>query len=368
MVPVMTDAKLKAWWSHRQGLDGSLAGLNPPKVLEKVGWARSVGGAAPYLTLFSRAGLRRAEVDAALAAAEIQELPSARGCTYVLPAMDYSLGLAVGRQFAEAEAKVARKLGVTDDEIARLSEAIRVALRGGPMAPDAIRAAVGDAARSLGPEGVKKGVTTTIPVALGLMQSAGDIRRVPVNGRLDQQRYKYALWEPNPLSGYERRDAESFVELARLFFGWMGCATAAGFQAFSGLGVKASQAAMAPLGLESVTGDYLALPDDRAAFEAFEVPKVPQYALVSNLDAILAELPVHSIVDRGQAVGKWLFDPASGEIVWTASVKVTGALREAVAVTEAYIREDLEDFRSFSLDSPKSRAPRIQALRAEASA
>ena len=368
----MSDAKVKAWWSHRQGLDGSLVGLAPAQILEKVGWARSVGGGAPYLTLFSRAGIRRAEADAALAAVQIHELPSARGCTYVLPRRDYALGLVVGRQFAEGETKVARKLGVTDDEITRLCDAIREALRGGALAPDGIRTAVGDAARSLGPEGVKKGITTTLPVALGMMQVSGDIRRVPVNGRLDQQRYKYALWPENPLTDFQQSEADCFVALARHFFGWTGCATAAGFQTFSGLGVKAAKVAMEPLGLELVMGEYLALPQDRAAFEAFVVPKAPQYSLVSNLDAVTGQMlhgsgekPDHSIMDRGEMVGNWQFDPVAGEIVWTSTVKAPAPLREAVALTEAFIREDLEDFRSFSLDSPKSRVPRIEALRRE---
>ena len=39
------------------------------------------------------------------------------------------------------------------------------------------------------------------------------------------------------------------------------------------------------------------------------------------------------------------------------------ALKQAVAQTEQYVREQLGDARSFSLDSPKSRAPRIAALR-----
>jgi hypothetical protein len=34
-----------------------------------------------------------------------------------------------------------------------------------------------------------------------------------------------------------------------------------------------------------------------------------------------------------------------------------------VARAEQYVREGLGDARSFSLDSPKSRAPRIEALR-----
>lgn len=39
------------------------------------------------------------------------------------------------------------------------------------------------------------------------------------------------------------------------------------------------------------------------------------------------------------------------------------ALEAAVKETEAYVREELGDARSFSLDSPKSRAPKIAALR-----
>jgi hypothetical protein len=48
--------KLRAWWSHRQALDGRLACEAPAAVLEQTGWARSVGGVGPYITLFARAG------------------------------------------------------------------------------------------------------------------------------------------------------------------------------------------------------------------------------------------------------------------------------------------------------------------------
>src|SRR5579862_7454744 len=119
------DPKLRAWWSHRQGLDGSLAGQSAREVLNRTGWSRSVGGASPYLTLFARAGLRRAAVDAELAATQIHELPSARGCTYVVPSDDYALALKVGQGFsAKTEMATARELGVTDAEIAKLKSAV----------------------------------------------------------------------------------------------------------------------------------------------------------------------------------------------------------------------------------------------------
>src|SRR6185295_18829081 len=103
----MDEAKLRAWWSHRQGLDGSLAGRSAAEVLERSGWARSVGGVGPYLSLYSLGGIGREAADAAVAALEIHELPSARGCTYVVPKVDFALALKVGQQFGDAEMKVA---------------------------------------------------------------------------------------------------------------------------------------------------------------------------------------------------------------------------------------------------------------------
>ena len=75
----MNDSLLRAWWAHRQGLDGLLMGKSATTVLTHTGWARSVAGIGPYLTLFSRGGLTRESVDAYVTTAEIHELPAARG-------------------------------------------------------------------------------------------------------------------------------------------------------------------------------------------------------------------------------------------------------------------------------------------------
>src|SRR5262245_6982629 len=98
--------RLRAFWWHRQGLDGSLAGADAAAVLRRSGWARSVGGANPYLTLFARAGISRVDADADVKRLAIHELPSARGCTYVLPSDHFGLALQVGRYAPEAELKV----------------------------------------------------------------------------------------------------------------------------------------------------------------------------------------------------------------------------------------------------------------------
>src|SRR5439155_9885728 len=128
--------------------------------------------------------------------------------------------------------KTAYKLGVTDKEIDKLCDAVMKALSKGPLAPDDIREATGSASRNLGDEGKKKGMITTLPLALGLLQARGDIRRVPINGRLDQQRYQYMVWNPNPLKNFKLSPEEAYVELARRYFRWNGPATVTEFQQF----------------------------------------------------------------------------------------------------------------------------------------
>ncbi len=340
----MDPARLRAWHSHRQGLDGSLTGRKPADILAHTGWARSVIGSGPYLTLFSRAGASRESVDAAVVALEIHELPVVRGCTYVLPACDFALGLKAGESFADNEMKVARKLGVTDKEIDKLCEAVVKALGKDTLDPDEIRQRTGNASRSMGEEGKKKGITTTLPLALGKLQTIGEIRRVANQGRLDQKRYKYQLWRPNPLRGFKLSAEETAIELGRKYFTWISPATVQAFQAFSGLGAKAAKAALDPLKLETFE-DRLWLPGDRAKFEAFKVPEEPQYVLVSMLDSILLltseDLNSNAILDRGQVVGVWEYDTKTETIAWKPSVKRNKDLEKAVLRTQQYMRKEL---------------------------
>ncbi len=393
----MDEMKLRAWWAHRQGLDGTLEGKSPGAVLQSTGWARSVGGAGPYLTLFSRAGTSRQAADKAAAGLEIHEIPAARGCTYVVPAADYAVALKAGQGFDD-EIKTASKLGVTETEIDRLCAAVLAALSGGPLDPDEIRDQTGAAVRNLGEEGKRKGLTTTLPVALGRLQSSGEIRRVPVNGRFDQQRYRYTLWQPNPLARSHLSAEEAYAEMARRYFSWIGPASISEFQWFSGLGVKATKAALDHLSLEPVdpADPRLMFVRDRAEFREFVPPSRAQFVLVGSLDSIsllrrdlrtlmdpgdhtrkvmtskgaalaggLTDLPSHAILDRGRVVGLWEYDVETESIAWMSFIGKNKALEDAVKRTEHFVRSDLGDARSFSLDSPKSRAPRIRALRSQ---
>ena len=133
---------------------------------------------------------------------------------------------------------------------------------------------------------------------------------------------------------------------------------------------------------------------DLDELRSFKVPKDPQYALVSGLDSIvllrrdllslvdledrkrsvfvdrdskelggLKDLPSQAIMDRGRVVGIWEFGTAANEIVWVCFVKKNKTLQHAVDRMDEFVRSQLGDVRSFSLDSPKSRVPRIEALR-----
>ncbi|MGW5699725.1 DNA glycosylase AlkZ-like family protein [Amycolatopsis japonica] len=393
----MATDKLRAWWAHRQGLDGSLLGSSAAEVLERTGWMRSVGGSAPYLGLFARARLDRETVDADVARLAIHELPSARGCTYVLPSADFELGLTVGAGAPAGELVAAEKyLGVTQAEIEQLCVTVADLLEASdePLGPAAIKDAAGSAVRGLGEAGRKRGTITTLPLALGLLQARGEIRRVPINGRLDQRRYGYVRWTPSPRGGLSDMDTAR-TELARRYFSWAAPASLKHFRWFSGFTASSAKKIVEQLELVPLDGTDLVMPKELAdEFAAFTVPAEPSYALLAGIDGIhllhremsrlladadvehpvpggrpgetlggQADPPSHVIVDRGRIAGLWEFDTEAGKIVYKFFGEEDAALRETIARTEEFVRDRLGDARSFSLDSPKSRASRVADLR-----
>lgn len=397
----LTPERLRAWSWHRQGLDGSLAGSTAEQVLAGAGWARSVGGANPYLTLFARAGIPRGQVDADVLAHRVLELPTARGCTYVLGRDDFAWALRLGQEPAEAGFKVVGRLGVERGEIALLEEQVLHTLTeaGTPLDPRRLKDELGDSVRNLGEEGKKKGATTTLPTALGILQADGRIRRVPAGGRLDQQRYAYEPWGLRPS---ELSDEEVRAELIRRYLGWTGGATFKQSQWFTGFTVAQSKAALADVGaVEVPTATAVAggaplwmLPDDVELLAAFEEPAEEQIQLLAGSDSLVllrrnaaellaeedqdkpalgalalqADLPDHPILDRGRIIGLWQYDRARERIAAWVFGTSTPAVARRIAEVEAWIKEDLGDFRAYSLDSPASRQKRIDALLASSTA
>ncbi len=381
---------LRAWRARKQGLDGSFDGQPPAAVLAAAGWARSVGGSAPYLALFARARLRRAQADAAAQRVEIAELPSARGCTCIVPDAHFALALSAGAPFSGRERQTALKLGVPARELDSLCQKVLDALSRGPLEPDQIREAAGGAVRHLGEDGRKKGLTTTLPVALGELQAAGEIRRVPVSGRLDTQRYAYTLWRPHPLPKGPIPLEEALPQLAHLFWQWVGPATEAEFQEFCGLPLKQVRPALQRTGVAPLPEcpSLLGLAQERDALLSFHPPAKPVWRLIASLDSLvllrrspqdladgplpgerkgsnLGDLPHHGIVDRGTLAGFWEYDPDAAEIVWHAFGKPDKSLAAEIETTREFIRADLGDVRAHSMDTRGSRAARIAALRVQ---
>jgi len=386
-------AKLRAFWAHRQGLlypKPSGAGA----ILEQTGWARAVGGSNPYLTLVAR-GHRasRTDMDTALANLEICTLPSARGCTYTLPASHFALGLSLARAYSSREPDMAIKyLGVTQNELDLLSEAVTKVLREqGPLDSSSLRKELGDLVRSLGEEGKKRGLNNTLSVVLGPLQDSGLIRRVSSDGRLDTEKWKYAVWQDTALTAPSL--AEAGPMLAKLYWQWLGLATLGNFRWFSGFTVAQAKQAVDGLGLQPLSegSDLLGTPDSLEEFAEFSVPSVPCIALVSSLDGVsllrrepatlldgeteiytakglksagaLQDLPANPIMDRGEVIGLWEYDPeGEGKVLSRFFGEARPEAKAPLLAMEMFLREELGDCKSHSLDSPKTRRPLLDWL------
>lgn len=122
---------------------------------------------------------------------------------------------------------------------------------------------------------------------------------------------------------------------------------------------------MQPLGLEAAgTGsDRLLLPEDVAAFRQFRAPARPHDALVSSLDAISAtRRDIRTLADEADLARIVVADAKASPLGGLSDLP-SHTLRDVVRLTEAFMRDELGDARSCSLDSPKSRQPRLAALR-----
>lgn len=376
-------AEMRAWWSHRQGLNTVPAGGSLHAALRKCGWARSVGGSNPYFAGFSRARCSVEQAHKELTDQLVMELPSARGCTYVVPREDFPLALALASKAVKNDLGPARRISdITDEEVENLTDALVSVLDATPQSPAALRTKLGDKVREFGPAGKKEGLTTSLSLALGRAQRRGQAVRWPDSGRFDTQKYSYIR------GNIPAFDGDPFAVLAERFFTWIGAATLAQFQNFAGISATAARAATAHLNLIDLGDGNLLLPDLKEEFDAFSRPAEPNYRLVSALDPILHlrrdipsliaedasnpsqvklgglhELQANAIMDRGEIVGLWEYDPGAGDIAWFSWAPVSAALIDAVTLTEQFIRNELGDARVFSLDSPASRAGRIAAIR-----
>ena len=156
-------------------------GASPAEVLAQAGWARSVGGVTPYLTVFARAGLGRAAVDAGGGGSRDPRTPE-RARLHLRRAGVRTFAARAGRRRrvqrrrhgAGAHARRHRQGRWT-----ALCDRVCPRSRKARSTPRDCSEAVGAAVKHLGEAGKKKGLTSTLPLALGRLQQAGEIRRMP---------------------------------------------------------------------------------------------------------------------------------------------------------------------------------------------
>lgn len=388
--------KIRAYLAHRQGLLAFLTKSNR-EVLSDVGWVRSVGGHNIYIALHSRNGSNKAQTDQDAKNHQIYEFASARGCTYFLPSDDFQVGIKAGQGFNDASAiRTAKtKLGFTDEDLIKLKSGIVNSLKNGALDTGGIKKELGDLVVNFGEAGKKVGQTTSLSLGLLSLQAEAQIRRVPKGWTLEAQSYEYELFPNAPVVDDSYLKDQCYTDLAQKYWNWIGIASLAHFQWFSGLGVGAAKKATDGLNLVPVEGtDLFIHADNEADFRNFEVPKEPVYRLITALDSLFLlrreveslfdpkdlagtgenekrggglvasnDLRNHAIVDRGRIVGLWEYETSSQSLVTALFVPMNEELESEIRRTEAFIRDELGDCRSFSLDSPKSRQATIDQLR-----
>lgn len=378
----MDRTEIRYQWFCSTGLDGSAQLLSTPEVLASNGWLRGVGGSTPYLGLYARCESHRSAIDSLVKENLVCELPSARGCTYVLPQQHFALGLAHARTALKANRRTAAKLGLNDFQIESQKEKVLKHLCDKTLSPAEIKVELGEIIVSFGEDGKKRGMSTSLPMVLGELQAEGKVRRIPVNGRLDQERYRYETWDPNGIL----YDGDADFDLIRLAVEWSGLVKVDDICWFTGLGKTKVKAAFSQLDLHEFA------PDLFGQTEKFKsVPSEPIYSFVGAIDPlfnlcrnigafvedeVLQWLQSHdvrldgplglafqAIVDRGRIIGLWDYDPEERELIYMTWTNPTKDLEVLAKKLECEIRDEIHDVRTHSLDSLKNRQKRFEFLR-----
>jgi hypothetical protein len=170
---------------------GSLADLS-----ERTGWPRALGGVDALIALSARRpGLDHAEVTREVEAGRLTVGPAVRNCVHVLPADHHALALAeAGEHWSHSAGREHAAAGIRDGELDEVGDAVLDLLgdAGDLLTTDQLRARLPvGLVRSLGPEGHKYGLSSTLPPALRMLEIRDRVRRRPVDGRIDREHYRW---------------------------------------------------------------------------------------------------------------------------------------------------------------------------------
>lgn len=401
--------RARVHWHERQGLAAPVPGAIEDAIAA-TGWLRTLGGADVYVAARARKlGMARAELDAAKEAGQVRVSPAVRGCIYLVPARHAALALRVAEdQHRKKIDRDLEKAGTSVKEVTDLGAAVAATLAAkGPLTTDALRKALpAGAVRSLGDQGKKAGVSSTLPPTLRELEFAGKIERTLEGGRLDSERYLWRALKQGAQAGakvpetVEARNAA----LAELFFRWIGPATVKDFAEWAGLAQRdaklaAEKAPLAPIAVEGYADAALALASD---IEVLKEPRAPSSSvrllafednfLVLHGGPRFVAAPEHHgrtlspwgpmksstigharhvttrcIVTGEGIVGFWEYDPDAHDIVTLPFGKLSAAqtkeLRALAGETAALFRDEIGHARSFTLDTDAEIRKRVKILK-----
>lgn len=405
----------RALWCAKQGLAPHIIDAPPVEVVKHTGWVRTLGGIDVYVAVRARCpGLRRAELDDAVARGELHVLPAARSCIYLVPERDrvMALGFAAALSRPRAERDL-EKVGVGRNEIEALAALVSDALAAGPLTTAALRKALPEGAvRSLGEIGKKHGISSPLPAVLRELEFEGRIERTLEQGRLDSERYLWRMASPEhqaELQAISEDPLERLIGVARHFFTMAGPSTVRELASWSGAGQRECKAAVerlpvVPVTIEGVRDPAWVMEDDVDVLAAARGPAPEELRFTflpvgDNLGVVHGgpgmfvdqthhELPVQTWGGDGAAMplrearylghrflllgdriaGFWEYDPESAEVVCHTFEPVPDALAprldEERAAVAAFVQNELGHGRSFSLDTDEAMHERAQQLRA----
>jgi hypothetical protein len=387
-------AQARSLWHRGQGLD--TMGGDTLAALTATGPIRTLGGADVYISARARAaGLTRVELDGLAASRDVQVIPAARGCMYLVTRPEVSLFLAFAASgWRRRNARDFQKLACAEEEYERVQRAALAALGDGPLTPAALRKAMPEGVvRSFGALGKKVGMSSALPSALRELEFSGEVERTHEGGRLDTDRY---LWgaATQPLAPVPE---DILTQIAHRFFGFAGPATRDEFAAWSGAGKRDCAAAMANLDLVPVAIEGRGLAHMREAwlgdaptssavrFLSYE----DSYVTVHGGPGALTDPAHHGLLVPVWGYGKdmplgqvkhmhlrpffvgpelrgfWEFDPDAAEVVCAPLRPLDGdaqQVEEEAHLLGAFLREEVGHGLSFSLDTADAARARLSLL------
>ncbi|WNG50880.1 winged helix DNA-binding domain-containing protein [Archangium minus] len=402
--------RARAHWHRKQGLAEPLGG-SLEEVVAATGWPRTLGGVDVYLALRARVpGLKRQQLDDAVAQSRLQVIPAVRGCIYLVPRPEVPLVLRIAEeQYRKRADREHEKAGIAPTELADVGEAVLKALRKGPLSTDALRKALPEGTvRSLGDKGKKVGISSTLPPALRHLEFEGKLERTLEGGRLDTERYLWRLPTSNPFTGAKvpGEPVERHALIAALFFRQAGPATVENFTTWAALSQREARAAMeklplVPVAVEGFADEAWVLEEELAHLRE-KAPATSSVSMLAFEDGYLAfhggpalftdpkhhawKVPVwgntrggtlgdarhmfmRSLFDGDRLVGLWEYDLDAGAVVFGTFDTLAPKRRKAVeALAEevaAFLRDDMGHAHSFVLDNDEAvreRAAIVKAL------